>query len=325
MSPLPPDPLAVARGVLRAEAEAVAALGARLDARFERAVEIVADCAGRVVVTGMGKSGFIARKISATLSSTGTPAMYLHPAEAVHGDLGGIVRGDVAIAVSYSGESEEIVRILPLLRDTASRLVAICGRTESSLARAADAVLDVSVPAEADPLGLAPTSSTTASLAMGDALAIAVSRRKGFTAEDFGRNHPAGMLGRRFLRASDLMHSGAGLPTVTPDMPMRVAIQEMAAKKLGMTCVVDGDRLVGVVSDGDLRRLLERVPNPLDIEVAAVMSRRPRTCPPGMLAYQALELMEAPPRSVTWLVVADEDGRPLGVLHIHDILQSGRA
>lgn len=315
----------VARRVLQAEADAIASLIPRLGETFDRAVDALTCCGGRVVLMGVGKSGLICRKIAATLSSTGTPALFLHPAEALHGDLGGIVPGDVVIIASAGGETEELVRLVPLLRQVASKIVALCGRPESTLARAADVLLDVSVASEACPLGLAPTASSTATLAMGDALALAVAARRGFTAEDFGRLHPGGSLGRRFLRVSDLMKSGAEIPVVAPDTPMREIIHEMSAKGLGMTTVQAGGRLVGAISDGDLRRLLEASERPLDAVAADFMTRTPRTVSPDLAAGRAIELLEAPlPRPVSWLIVTGEAGEVLGVLHVHDVLGARR-
>jgi arabinose-5-phosphate isomerase len=314
----------VARRVLEAESRAIAALAARLDEAFERAVSAIVACTGRVVLLGMGKSGLVCRKIAATFSSTGTPALFVHPGEAVHGDLGGIAPGDVVICASRSGETEELVRLLPVIKQVASHVIALTGGARSSLARSADSVIDTGVHEEACPLGLAPTASTTATMAMGDALAMAVLERKGFSAQDFGRFHPGGALGRQFLRVADLMKSGADLPMVAPTTPLRDVIHEISAKRIGMTTVVDGDRLVGVISDGDLRRLLERVDNPLGLSAAEVMTREPRTIPPDLLALRALEIMEAPPRRVYTLVVVGTDGALLGVLHLHDVIQVKR-
>ena len=313
------SPRETGRRVLTAEADAIRALAARLDDRFDAAVEALATCTGRVVLMGMGKSGLVCRKIAATLSSTGTPALFVHPAEAVHGDLGGIVPGDVILCASYTGETEELVRLLPQLRDIASRVIALCGRLDSSVGRGAGIALDVSVAEEACPLGLAPTASSSATLAMGDALAMAVAERKGFSADDFGRLHPGGSLGQRFLKARDLMHGGDDVPRVAPDTPLRAAIHEMTAKRLGLTTVVDAGRLVGIITDGDLRRLLEREPNPLDLPCSHAMSRAPRTCAPDLLAARALEFMEGPPRKITALVVVDDANAVLGILQIHDL------
>jgi arabinose-5-phosphate isomerase len=314
--------LELGREVLRAEAAAIEAVSARLGDPFEAAVDALLACPGRLVVCGMGKSGLVGRKLVATFSSTGTPALFLHPAEAVHGDLGGVVPGDVVLLLSYGGETEEIVRILPFLREVASKLVAICGRTDSTLARQSDVSLDVSVPAEACPLGLAPTASSTATLAMGDALAMAVMIEKGFSAEAFGKVHPGGNLGRRFLKAKDLMYSGEAMPAVSPTATVREVIAEIAAKGQGMTTVIDADRLVGVITDGDIRRLLERTDNPLDIEAAKIMSRHPHTINEDMLALHAAALMDE--KRVTVFVVVDDAGRPAGVLKSHDMAGRNR-
>ena len=310
---------AVARKVLEAESRAIAALVARLDASFDGAVEAMASCTGRVVLLGMGKSGLICRKIAATLSSTGTPAIFVHPGEAVHGDLGGIAPGDVVICASQSGETEEMLRLLPLLKQVASRVIALTGEREGSLGKAADFVLDTGVSEEACPLGLAPTASTAAILAMGDALAMAVLERKGFSSDDFSRFHPGGALGRRFLRVADIMHSGDQVPRVAPDTSLRKVIAEMTAKGLGMTTVVENGKLVGVISDGDLRRLLERVDNPLEMPAREAMTTNPRCLRSDVLALRALDVMEAPPRPVGWLVVLDEHDALVGVLHVNDV------
>jgi arabinose-5-phosphate isomerase len=243
----------------------------------------------------------------------------------VHGDLGSVARGDAVLCASYTGETEELVRMLPLVRDAASAVVAICGRVDSTVARLSDVCLDASVPAEACPLGLAPTASSTATLALGDALAMAVAQRKGFSAEDFGRLHPGGSLGRRFLKVRDLRHAGDDLPVVAPDTPLRAVIHEMTSKRLGMTCVVADGRLAGVISDGDLRRLLEREAQPLRLVARDVMATSPRTVAPDELAVRALALMEeARPRMVTWLVVVEDGQRPVGVLHVHDLWRGPR-
>ena len=305
--------------VLRAEAAAIEAVAGRLDERFDTAVEALFACPGRLVVCGMGKSGLVGRKLVATFSSTGTPAFFLHPAEAVHGDLGGVVPGDVILLLSYGGETEEIVRILPFLREVASQLVAICGRADSTIARQADVYLDVSVPAEACPLGLAPTASSTATLAMGDALAMAVMIQKGFSAEDFGRVHPGGKLGQRFLKVGDLMHAGDDMPVVAPNASVREVISEISAKGHGITTVLDGRQLAGVITDGDIRRLLERTDNPLDFRAEQIMSRHPRTVPTDLPALRARVTMEEP-FHVTALVVVDASGAPVGVLKSHDLV-----
>lgn len=307
-----------ARRVLTIESEAVAALAARVDERFDAAVDVLVACKGRVVVTGMGKSGIVCQKIAATFSSTGTPAYFLHPAEALHGDIGLLVAGDVVIAVSHSGETEELVRCLEFTKRLGIPIVALTGRPDSTLARHADVHLDVSVAREACPLDLAPTASTTASLAMGDALAVACYERRGFTARDFARVHPAGRLGRRVLEVRELMRSGEAVPRVPSTASMAEAVAEMSAKRLGMTCVVDGaGRLQGILTDGDLRRRMLRSERPLDGGVAEAMTRSPVTIAPHGLAGDALRLLEE--RKITSLAVVDEERRLVGVLQIHDL------
>ncbi len=310
---------------MRIEAEALVALADRLEgpmaADFERAVECILQCGqsrGRVVVTGMGKSGIIAQKIAATLSSTGSPALFLHPAEAVHGDLGMLARGDVVVALSASGETEEILRLLVNIKRIGDALISFCCNLESTLARSSDVALDVSVPAEACGMGLAPTASTTAMLALGDALAIAVSLRKGFRAEDFADLHPGGKLGKRLARVRQLMHAGDAIPKVRIDTPMTDVIYEMSRKKLGMTTVEDGGKLAGVLSDGDLRRLLEREgPEGLKKTAGEAMNPSPRTISAEELAVRALDTMEE--RKITSLVVVDGAGAIEGVVHLHDL------
>jgi len=322
----------VGENVVRIEAEALRALADRLAGPmavdFERAVELLYGCAGRVVVTGMGKSGLIARKIAATLTSTGSPALFLHPAEAMHGDLGMVVRGDVVVALSASGETGEILQLLatvkrlgvPLITMTCDELHSIPEepRTLSTLAQAADIALDCSVDQEACSLGLAPTASTTTMLALGDALAVALSERRGFKEEDFANLHPGGKLGKRFARASSLMHSGDAVPRVTPATPMGQVIYEMSRKGLGMTTVVEGDKLVGLISDGDLRRLLEQHGKEvLELTAEQCMTRSPQVVGPEIFAIAALDIMEQ--RKITSLPVVDESGRLQGVLHLHDL------
>jgi len=319
--------------VVRIEAEALRALADRLAGpmaqSFERAVELLFSCAGRVVVTGMGKSGLIARKIAATLTSTGSPALFLHPAEAMHGDLGMVVRGDVVLALSASGETAEILGLLatvkrlgvPLITLTCDELFAVPEepRTLSTLAQAADVALDCSVANEACSLGLAPTASTTTMLALGDALAVALSERRGFQEEDFANLHPGGKLGKRFARVASLMHTGEALPRVAPATPMTQVIYEMSRKGLGMTTVVtDGDKLAGLISDGDLRRLLEHHGKEvLDRTAAECMTRSPKVIAPETFAIAALDIMEQ--KKITSLPVVDNAGRLLGVLHLHDL------
>jgi arabinose-5-phosphate isomerase len=311
--------------LVRIEARALLALADRLEgpmsAPFERAVETILQCGqsrGRVVVTGMGKSGIIAQKIAATLSSTGSPAVFLHPAEAVHGDLGMLARGDVVIALSASGETEEILRLLATIKRIGDALISFCCNPQSTLAQASDICLDVSVPEEACGMGLAPTASTTAMLALGDALAVAVSIRKGFRAEDFADLHPGGKLGKRLSRVRDLMHAGEAIPRVSRATPMKDVIYEMSRKKLGMTTVEDSGRLIGIISDGDLRRLLERDgPDALKKTAGDAMNPHPRTIFAGELAVRALSVMEE--KKITSLVVVDLAGTIEGVVHLHDL------
>ncbi len=309
--------LDLARRVLRTEARAVDALVDRLDDRFLDAVGRLRQCRGRVLVTGMGKSGIIARKIAATLSSTGTPAFFLHPAEAVHGDMGVLQADDVVVALSYTGETGELLRLLETIRRIGSTLIALTGSADSTLGRAADVVVDCSVDAEACPLNLVPTASTTATLAVGDALAMTLAVARGFREEDFAVRHPGGGIGKKLLKVESLMHAGARIPLVTRDTPMHEAIPEISAKGLGMTCVADDHGcLAGVITDGDLRRQVAS-PGFLDRPASAVMSAAPLTIGPHQLAVEALNIMER--RKVTSLVVVDDTGRILGVLHLHDL------
>lgn len=326
VKPTQPSPATTPASLVRTQAEGLLALAGRLEnsmaAPFATAVDLVLRCGesrGRVVVTGMGKSGIIAQKIAATLSSTGTPALFLHPAEAVHGDLGMLTRGDLVIALSASGETEEILRLLATLKRIGDALISFCCNLDSTLARASDIALDCSVPNEACGLGLAPTASTTAMLALGDALAIAVSLRKGFRAEDFASLHPGGKLGKKLASVRDLMHSGDALPAVTPATPMSDVIYEMSRKKLGVTTVLDdSDRLIGLISDGDLRRLLEsRGPSALTLTAGDAMNPNPRTIAPDELAARGLATMEE--RRITSLVVTDTAQHALGILHLHDL------
>jgi arabinose-5-phosphate isomerase len=311
--------LQTARKVLEIEARTLSELTHRLDRRFEQAVEILLGCQGRVVVAGMGKSGIIGQKISATFSSTGTPSFFLHPAEALHGDLGRLVRNDVLLALSYSGETEELLRLLETVKRLAIPLITLTGRPDSTLAQASDVVIDVSVPQEACPLGLAPTASTTAMLAVGDALAMALLEKRGFSEEDYANLHPAGGLGMKLRRVESLMHTGESVPRVRPQTPMPEVIYEMSRKGLGHTAVVNVDgRLVGLISDGDLRRLFEREGNrALSMLAADCMTASPVTIRRKDLATGALNLMES--RKITALPVVDADGKLEGVLHIHDL------
>jgi arabinose-5-phosphate isomerase len=310
--------LDLARKVLRTEAAAILALVDRLDDAFERAVQLLYECRGRVIVTGMGKSGIICRKIAATLSSTGTPAFFLHPAEAIHGDLGAIREDDVVLAVSYSGETDELLRLLEAIRRLGARLIAITGGARSTLGKAADVALDCGIAEEACPLNLVPTASTTAALALGDALAMTLLVRRGFREEDFASLHPGGKLGRRLMRVEHVMHAGPSAPVVGTSTPMRDVIHEMSSKRLGMTCVVDPDgRLAGVFTDGDLRRQMARAPNVLDLTAGEVMTPDPITIGPQLLAVEALKTMET--HKVTSVVVIDAGRLVQGVIHLHDL------
>jgi arabinose-5-phosphate isomerase len=317
----------IARGrrVLATEAAAVAALEHRLDAAFARACTVLLACRGKVVVTGMGKSGHIGSKIAATLASTGTPAFFLHPAEAIHGDLGMLTAGDVVVALSNSGETAELLTILPVIKRLDIPLVAVTGGGDSTLARYATVTLDVSVAEEACPLNLAPTASTTATLAMGDALAIAVLEARGFTEEDFARSHPGGTLGRRLLlHVEDVMRKGDDLPRVGPATPLAAGLLEMTRKGLGMTTVVDAaDRVLGIFTDGDLRRALDRQVDIHGTRMADVMTTECKVAEPRMLAAEAVHLMETY-RITSLPVVVPEDGRRLvGALNVHDLLRAG--
>jgi arabinose-5-phosphate isomerase len=317
------DPaLELARRVLAIEADAVRALIARLDERFVAAVSLILGCSGRVIVSGIGKSGHIARKIASTMSSTGTPAYFVHPAEASHGDLGMVQRDDVFIGISYSGESDELLHIIPLVKRQGAKLIAMTGSATSALARAADVFLDVAVAQEACPLNLAPTASTTAALALGDALAVALLDARGFSADDFARSHPSGALGRKLLtHVSDVMRTGDAIPAVGQDATLADAIIEISRKGLGMTTVVDADqRLVGLFTDGDLRRTMERNADPRGTRIDSVMTRSPRAILPEALAVEAVELMDR--RRITQLPVVDAAGRLVGALNIHDLFRA---
>jgi arabinose-5-phosphate isomerase len=312
-----PD-LSLARRVLHTEAAAILALIERVDERFARAVELVRDCGGRVILTGMGKSGIVCRKIAATFSSTGTPALFLHPAEAMHGDLGVIRRDDVVIALSYSGENDELVRILESIKRLGARLVAITGDSRSTLAQAADVALDCRVSEEACPMNLVPTASTTAMLALGDALAMTVLVERGFQPEDFASLHPGGSLGKRLRRVERLMHHGEQVPLVRTTTAMADVIHEISRKGLGMTCVVDDDHvLVGIITDGDVRRKMLAFDNVLARTAGDVMTRHPITISPTTLAAEALNILEQ--RKITALVVVDAERRVEGVIHLHHL------
>ena len=320
------DPAALirlAREVLETEASAITALVPRLDGAFTTACRLLLDCRGRVVVTGMGKSGHIANKIAATLASTGTPAFFVHPGEASHGDLGMITGDDLVLALSNSGETSELVTILPLIKRLGVKLIALTGKPDSSLARTADVHLDVSVAREADPLNLAPTASTTAALAMGDALAMAVLSARGFTQEDFARSHPGGSLGRRLLlQVEDLMHKGDAIPVVAMGTSLSQALMEMTRKGLGMTAIVDkAGRVAGVFTDGDLRRTLDKQVDVHKAKIDDVMTRDCTTAAPDMLAGEALHILES--RKFNGLLVVDADRKLLGALNMHDLLRAG--
>ncbi|NII11525.1 KpsF/GutQ family sugar-phosphate isomerase [Oleiagrimonas sp. C23AA] len=312
-----------ARTVIATEAAAIRSLEPRIDGNFSRACRHILDCPGRVVVIGMGKSGHIARKVAATFASTGTPSFFVHPGEASHGDLGMITPQDIVLALSNSGETDEILFILPVLKRQGIPLIAMTGNAQSSLAQQADVHLDASVPAEACPLGLAPTASTTAALVMGDALAVALLEARGFTSEDFARSHPAGSLGRRLLlHIADIMHSGEGIPRVGPEASLTEALMEMTRKRLGMTAVVDDRlRLLGVFTDGDLRRALDDDDVDLrNASVASLMTRGPKTISADRLAIEAAQLMEK--HQIHALLVTDENERVVGALNIHDLLRA---
>ena len=316
-----------AKRVLRIEADAVARLIDRLDDNFDRAIDLIMNCRGRVVVTGMGKSGHIGNKIAATLASTGTPALFLHPAEGIHGDLGMVTKGDVVIALSNSGETEELSRMLPSLKRIGIKIIALTGNLDSTLARNSDVVIYVGVKEEACPLGLAPTASTTATLAMGDALAVVLLERRGFREEDFACFHPGGSLGKRLLlRVRDIMHTGDAVPKVSVDTLIRDAIYEISSKKMGVTAVLDpAGKLRGVISDGDLRRWMEKMEktgeNLLAKKAGDIMTHDPKVIAKDALAAEAMAIMEN--SSITCLMILDADRRPEGVIHLHDLLKAG--
>jgi len=314
---------ALGLAVIETEAQAVFELTQRIDERFEKACELLLACKGRIVVTGMGKSGHIANKIAATFSSTGSPAFFMHPGEASHGDLGMITRQDIVVAISHSGNTAEIVTLLPLLKRLEIPLITLTGNMESVLAKTANINLDVSIKQEACPLGLAPTTSTTVSLVMGDALAIALLQARGFSAEDFALSHPGGMLGKRLLlRIDDLYHKGDELPIVSERATVSEALIEVTDKKLGMTCVVDNHgRLTGVYTDGDVRRTLNRQCDINTTQIKEVMTKNCRTITKGMLAAEAISIMQK--HSITSLVIVDDENRPYAVLHLHDLLKAG--
>jgi len=318
--------LEIARKVLKTEAAAIEGLIERLNSSFQDAIDIIYASKGKVIITGMGKSGLIGKKIAATLASTGTPAFFMHPAEACHGDLGMVSSEDVVIAISNSGETDELLALVPFLKRFAVHLIAMTGETTSTLAKAADVNLDVTVKEEACPLGIVPTASTTAALAMGDALAVALLTKRGFREQDFASFHPSGSLGKKFfIKVGDLMHTGEALPLISPDESMTGAVMEISSKRLGIAVVADkGRRIAGVITDGDVRRGLEKWGKTLfDMKASEVMSKEPKTISAEELAAKALSVMER--HSITVLLVADEAGRVEGIIHLHDILKKGIA
>jgi arabinose-5-phosphate isomerase len=316
--------LAIAKEVLKTEADAVYGLIKKLDRKFEQAVEIIYSCRGRVVITGMGKSGLVGKKLTATLTSTGTPALFLHPAEASHGDLGMVTSDDVIIAISNSGETEEVLGLIPFLKRFNVRIIALVGNGKSALSKISDVALDVSVKEEACPIGVVPTASTTAAMAMGDALAVALLLKRGFKEEDFAVFHPRGSIGKKlFVKVKDLMHAGDSLPVVLTKIPMSKAVIEMSSKRLGHAIVIDkAGKMLGVVTDGDVRRGLEKWGGRLfELTAGEVMTRNPKTISQEELAAKALAIMEH--YSITALVVPDNKSRPIGIIHLHDILKQG--
>lgn len=316
-----------AKRVIRVEAEALLTLAESLDAEFVRGVELILSSSGRVVVTGMGKSGIICQKIASTLASTGTPAFFLHPAEGIHGDLGMIMRGDVVIAISYSGETEEVLRILPAIKRIGASLIAMSGNRNSTLARTADVFLEVAVKEEACPLGLAPTASTTATLAMGDALAVALLVERGFKAEDFALFHPGGALGKKLLlRVEDLMHTGDAVPLVSTETLMREALFVITSRGLGIAGVVDScGALAGVITDGDLRRALEKGLDILNTTAGELMTRNPKRILSSELAAKAMQRMEEHSITSLFAFAGDDTEKPVGIIHLHDLLKAGLA
>jgi len=311
--------------VIRIEAEAVQALIDRIDENFEKAVNMLLNCKGRVIVTGMGKSGIIAQKIASMLTSTGTAAFFLHPAEGVHGDLGAVLREDVVICISKSGNTEEILRLLPLFRRQGVPLIALTGNLNSDLAKRSDIVLDVSVKEEACPYDIIPSSSTTAALVMGDALALAVFQERGLSVEDFAQFHPGGDIGKRLLlKVDDVMRTGEDIASVNVDTPLPQTILEITSKRLGATCVMNGNgKLVGIITDGDLRRLMEQRHNVWDLKAKDIMTKDPKCVPSGVLAAKALHVMEE--YSINQLIVVDEKNQAVGMVHVHDLLKAGLA
>jgi arabinose-5-phosphate isomerase len=317
------DSIAKGREVIRIEAEAVAALADKINGQFAAAVDTIAQAQGRVIITGIGKSGLVARKIVATMNSTGTAAIFLHPSDAVHGDLGMVRREDVVICISKSGDTDEIRQLVPMFRRIGVKIIAMVGNIHSHLAQESDIVLDISVKEEACPYDLAPTASTTATLAMGDALAIALLQRRNFTKEEFAMLHPGGNLGKRLLlRVEEIMAAGSNVPIVQQHVPLSEAIVEMTSKRLGATCVVDeSGKLCGIITDGDLRRLLQRTKDVSNLTADQVMTKSPKTIRKSLLAVAALEEMEH--YNITQLPVVDDDHRPIGMVHLHDLVKAG--
>ena len=313
-----------AKRVLKIEADAISGLAKRLNANFSRAVDLILNTSGKIVVTGIGKSGLICQKIAATFSSTGTPAFFLHPAEGVHGDLGMLMKGDTVIAVSNSGETEEIVRIIPVIKRMGVKLIAMTGNKDSTLAKAGDVIIDIGVKEEACPLGLAPTASTAAALSMGDALAVALLEKRGFKEEDFALLHPGGSLGKRLLKVDELMHTGENIPLVGIDASMKEAIQEITAKRLGITAVTDKKgRLIGVITDGDLRRAIESGGDVLNKKVRDIMIKNPKGIEKGAFAETALKMMEDYSITALFVYGGKKRDKVAGVIHMHDLLKAG--
>ncbi len=311
-----------AKEVIRTEAEAVKALEERIDANFEKAVELILNCKGRVIITGMGKSGIIAKKIASTLTSTGTASIFLHPAEGVHGDLGVVLKEDVIICISKSGNTEEILRLIPQFRKLDVPIISMIGNVNSEMAKCSDVVLDVSVKEEACPYDLVPTASTTATLVMGDALALALFEERGFSVEDFAQFHPGGSIGRQLiLQVDDVMRTGDDIAKVYMDTPLSQAILQITSKRLGATCVMEHNKLAGIITDGDLRRLMENTHDILDLKAKDVMTTNPKCVNSGVLAVKALQVMEE--FSINALIVIDKRNNPVGMVHIHDLLKAG--
>jgi len=316
------DAIVNARLVLRIESEAISALIPRVGEEFSRAVDLILSCNGRIIITGIGKSGIVAKKIAATLTSTGTTAYYLHPVEALHGDLGMVQRGDVVICISKSGNTDEISRLFPVFKNLGVRIISMTGNLRSALAQRSDVVLDVGVVEEACPLDLAPTASTTATLAMGDALAVALLQKRNFGSEDFALLHPGGSLGKSLLKIDELMFTGDEIPRVRLTTPLREVILEMTRKRFGCTCVVDeAERLLGIITDGDLRRAMQTHSNLSNLSVKEIMNPQPKILPLGSRAVQALEVMGQ--YNITQVIIVDHENRPAGIIHLHNLMEAG--